>query len=48
MFGIYCALEKRIIKERYWFANEVMNKVNEQSKNNDIKLMEGRVQMMKF
>ena len=37
-------MEKRIIKARYWFANEVMNKANEQSKNNDIKLMEGRVQ----
>ena len=44
MFGIYCTLEKRIIKARYWFANEVMNKGNEQSKNNDIKLMEGLVQ----
>ena len=29
---------------RYWFANDVTNMANEQSKNNDIKLMEGRVE----
>ena len=28
---------------RYWFAIEVMNMADEQSKNNEIKLMEGRV-----
>ena len=33
-----------IRKARYLFANEVMTMVDEQSKNNDIKLMEGRVQ----
>ena len=31
-------------KVRYWFANEVMNMAAEQSKNNDIKLMEGQAQ----
>ena len=31
-------------KARYWFANEVMNMANEQNKNTDIRLMEGRVQ----
>ena len=30
-------------RHRYWFANEVMNMVDEQSKINDIKLIEGRV-----
>ena len=33
-----------IRKARYWFANEVMNMTVEQSKNNDIKLMEGQAQ----
>ena len=33
-----------IKKARYWFANEVMNVAVEQSKNNDIKLMEGQAQ----
>ena len=33
-----------IRKARYWFANEVMNMANEQNKNTDIRLMEGRVQ----
>ena len=33
-----------IRKVKYWFANEAMNMADEQSKNNDIKLMEGRVQ----
>ena len=31
-----------ISKARYWLANEVINMANEQSKNNDVKLMEGR------
>ena len=29
---------------RYWFANEVMNMKVQQSKNNDIKLMERQAQ----
>ena len=33
-----------IRKARYWFANEVMNMKVQQSKNNDIKLMEGQAQ----
>ena len=33
-----------IKKARYWFANEVMNMEDEQIKNIDIKLMEGRAQ----
>ena len=33
-----------IRKARYWFANKVMNMAHEQSKSNDIKLMEGQVQ----
>ena len=33
-----------IRKARYWFANEVMNMVVEQSKNNDLNLMEGKAQ----
>ena len=33
-----------IRKARYWFANEVMNMAAEQSKNNDIKLMERQAQ----
>ena len=31
-------------KARYWFANEVMNMADEQSKKNNIKLIEGRAQ----
>ena len=31
-------------KARYWFANEVMNMPYEQSKKNNIKLIEGRAQ----
>lgn len=37
------ALPHKVI---YWFANEVMDMADEQSKNNNIKLMEGWVQMM--
>ena len=33
-----------IRKARYWFAIEVMNVAVEQSKNDDIKLMEGQAQ----
>ena len=33
-----------IRKARYWFANEVMNMADEQSKKNNIKLIEGRAQ----
>ena len=33
-----------IRKARSWFVNEVMNMADEQSRNNDIKLMEGRAQ----
>ena len=33
-----------IRKARHWVAKEVMNMANEQSKNNAIKLMKGRVQ----
>ena len=31
-------------KSRYWFANEVINMADDQSKSNGIKLMEGRAQ----
>ena len=37
------ALPHKVI---YWFANEVMDMTDEQSKNNNIKLMEGWVQMI--
>ena len=37
------ALPHKVI---YWFANEVMDMADEQSKNNNIKLMEGWVQMI--
>ena len=33
-----------IRKVRYWFANKVINMADEQSRNNDIKLMEGWAQ----
>ena len=36
--------ETEVRKSRYWFANEVMDMANEQSKDNGIKLMERRVQ----
>ena len=35
-----------IRKAIYWFENEIMNMVDEPSKNNDIKLTEGRVQII--
>ena len=40
--GTYNKMDIR--KVRYWFAIEVENMADEQSKNNDIKLMEGQVQ----
>ena len=36
--------ETEVRKSRYWFANEVMNMADEQSKKNNIKLIEGRAQ----
>ena len=33
-----------IRKAKYWFANVVMSMADEQIKNNEIKLMEGRAQ----
>ena len=49
MCGFYYKSGKRIIKQTwgkrdYWFAIEVMNMADEQSKNNDIKLIKRRVQ----
>ena len=48
MCGFYYTSEKHnktdIRKARYWFANEVMNMADKQSKNNNIKLMEGQAQ----
>ena len=48
MCGFYYTSEKHnktdIRKARYWFANEVMNMADKQSKYNNIKLMEGQAQ----
>ena len=50
MNGFYCASEKHnktdIREARYWFANAVINMVDEQNSINGIKLMEGQAQMI--
>ena len=40
----YIKTDIRKKKATYWIANEVINMADERSKNNDAKLMEGRVQ----